>query len=48
MFMFLSLLQRGDVSVVYASNRPSKEAASKEQRQESGFDGRSLDVTVLR
>ncbi|KAG1744621.1 putative aminoadipate reductase [Suillus paluster] len=46
-YLLSSLLQREDVAVVYAFNRPSKDAASIEQRQKSGFDGRGLDVTLL-
>ncbi|KAG1750096.1 putative aminoadipate reductase [Suillus lakei] len=41
------LLQRGDVSVVYAFNRPSK-GAYIQQRQENSFNDRGLDATLLR
>lgn len=47
-YLLASLLQRADVSVVYAFNRPSKTAASSiQRRQESGFEDRGLDVTLL-
>jgi hypothetical protein len=47
-YLLASLLQREDVSVVYAFNRPSRGAASSSQeRQESGFKDRGLDVALL-
>ncbi|KAG0691850.1 putative aminoadipate reductase [Suillus ampliporus] len=46
-YLLSSLLQREDVSVVYAFNRPSKDATSIEQRQKSGFEGRGLDLILL-
>jgi hypothetical protein len=46
-YLLASLLQREDVSVVYALNRPSRDAASSSQRQASGFEDRGLDATLL-
>jgi hypothetical protein len=47
-YLLASLLQREDVSVVYAFNRPSRGAASSSQRrQASGFEDRGLDATLL-
>ncbi|KAG1870691.1 putative aminoadipate reductase [Suillus subalutaceus] len=45
-YLLADLLQREDVSVVYAFNRPSK-GASIQQRQEDGFKDRGLDFTLL-
>ncbi|KAG1853273.1 putative aminoadipate reductase [Suillus tomentosus] len=45
-YLLADLLQREDVSVVYAFNRPSK-GASIQQRQENSFKDRGLDFTVL-
>ncbi|KAG2095134.1 putative aminoadipate reductase [Suillus discolor] len=45
-YLLADLLQREDVSVVYAFNRPSK-GASIQQRQENSFKDRGLDYTVL-
>ncbi|KAG1799974.1 putative aminoadipate reductase, partial [Suillus variegatus] len=45
-YLLADLLQREDVSVVYAFNRPSK-GASIQQRQENSFKDRGLDITVL-
>ncbi|KAG1819054.1 uncharacterized protein BJ212DRAFT_1567944 [Suillus subaureus] len=46
-YLLASLLQREDVSVVYAFNRSSTGAASIQERQKNGFDDRGLDVTLL-
>jgi hypothetical protein len=47
-YMLASLLQRKDVSLIYAFNRPSRGAASSIQlRQKSGFEDRGLDVALL-
>jgi thioester reductase-like protein len=47
-YMLASLLQRNDVSLIYAINRPSRDASSSiQQRQKSGFADRGLDVTLL-
>jgi hypothetical protein len=47
-YMLASLLQREDVSVVYAFNRPSSGTPlSIQRRQRSGFEDRGLDVTLL-
>ncbi|KAG1855628.1 putative aminoadipate reductase [Suillus subalutaceus] len=45
-YLLADLLQREDVSVVYAFNRPSK-GASIQQRQEDSFKDRGLDFTLL-
>ncbi|KAG1779119.1 putative aminoadipate reductase [Suillus placidus] len=45
-YLLADLLQREDVSVVYAFNRPSK-GASMQQRQEDSFKDRGLDFTLL-
>jgi len=45
-YLLADLLQREDVSVVYAFNRPSK-GATMQQRQEDSFEDRGLDITVL-
>ncbi|KAG2060872.1 putative aminoadipate reductase [Suillus hirtellus] len=45
-YLLANLLQREDVSVVYAFNRPSK-GASIQQRQENSFKDRGLDFTLL-
>jgi hypothetical protein len=45
-YLLADLLQREDVSVVYAFNRPSK-GASIQQRQEDSFNDRGLDITML-
>ncbi|KAG1821117.1 acetyl-CoA synthetase-like protein [Suillus subaureus] len=45
-YLLADLLQREDVSVVYAFNRPSK-GASMQQRQEDSFRDRGLDFTLL-
>ncbi|KAG1853286.1 acetyl-CoA synthetase-like protein [Suillus tomentosus] len=45
-YLLADLLQREDVSVVYAFNRPSK-GASIQQRQENSFKDRGLELTVL-
>jgi hypothetical protein len=45
-YLLASLLQREDVSMVYAINRPST-ALSIQQRQKSTFEDRGLDVTLL-
>ncbi|KAG2047412.1 putative aminoadipate reductase [Suillus hirtellus] len=45
-YLLADLLQREDVSVVYAFNRPSK-GASIQQRQKDSFKDRSLDSTML-
>ncbi|KAG1835273.1 putative aminoadipate reductase [Suillus variegatus] len=45
-YLLADLLQREDVSVVYAFNRPSK-GASIQQRQENSFKDRGLDFTLL-
>ncbi|KAG2117013.1 putative aminoadipate reductase [Suillus discolor] len=45
-YLLADLLQREDVSAVYAFNRPSK-GASIQQRQENSFKDRGLDFTVL-
>ncbi|KAG2140138.1 putative aminoadipate reductase [Suillus clintonianus] len=46
-YLLAYLLQREDVSVVYALNRSSNEA-SIQQRQENSFKDRGLDVTLLK
>jgi thioester reductase-like protein len=47
-YLLASLLQREDVSVIYAFNRPSKGSTSSiQQRQKSGFEDRGFDVTLL-
>jgi hypothetical protein len=47
-YLLASLLQREDVSVVYAFNRPPRGTASSiQRRQESRFEDRGLDVTLL-
>jgi len=47
-YLLASLLQREDVSVVYAFNRPSRGAAfSIQRRQKSSFEDRGLDATLL-
>ncbi|KAG2145295.1 putative aminoadipate reductase [Suillus bovinus] len=45
-YLLADLLQREDVSVVYAFNRPSK-GASIQQRQEDSFKDRGLNVNLL-
>ncbi|KAG2093538.1 putative aminoadipate reductase [Suillus discolor] len=45
-YLLADLLQREDVSVVYAFNRPSK-GTSIQQRQEDAFEDRGLDFSVL-
>ncbi|OJA12690.1 hypothetical protein AZE42_10104 [Rhizopogon vesiculosus] len=48
-YLLASLLQREDVSAVYAFNRPSRDAASSiQRRQKSSFEDRGLDATLLR
>jgi hypothetical protein len=44
-YILASLLQREDVSVIYAFNRPSN--GSIQRRQISRFEDRGLDVTLL-
>ncbi|KAG0702280.1 putative aminoadipate reductase [Suillus ampliporus] len=46
-YLLASLLQREDVSEVYAFNRSSRAATSIQQRQKSVFEDRGLDVTLL-
>jgi len=47
-YLLASLLQREDVSVVYAFNRPSSGAAfSIQRRQKSSFEDRGLNATLL-
>ncbi|OAX33021.1 acetyl-CoA synthetase-like protein, partial [Rhizopogon vinicolor AM-OR11-026] len=47
-YLLASLLQREDVSTVYAFNRPSRDAASSiQRRQKSSFEDRGLDATLL-
>ncbi|KAG2133342.1 putative aminoadipate reductase [Suillus clintonianus] len=46
-YLLASLLQREDVSVVYAFNRLSRDDASIEQRQKSSFEDRGLDTSLL-
>ncbi|KAG2347280.1 acetyl-CoA synthetase-like protein [Suillus weaverae] len=46
-YLLASLLQREDVSVVYAFNRSSRGAASIQERQKNGFDDRGLNATLL-
>jgi len=47
-YLLASLIQRQDVAVVYAFNRPSSGAGSSvQQRQKSSFQDRGLDVTLL-
>ncbi|OAX31791.1 putative aminoadipate reductase [Rhizopogon vinicolor AM-OR11-026] len=47
-YLLASLLQREDVSVVYAFNRPSRSAAfSIQRRQKSSFEDRGLDDALL-
>jgi thioester reductase-like protein len=45
-YLLADLLQREDVSVIYAFNRPSK-GASVQQRQDTSFKDRGLDFTLL-
>ncbi|KAG2369146.1 hypothetical protein BDR07DRAFT_1477459 [Suillus spraguei] len=45
-YLLMDLLQREDVSTVYAFNRPSK-GASMQQRQENSFEDRGLDFILL-
>ncbi|KAG1905243.1 putative aminoadipate reductase [Suillus fuscotomentosus] len=45
-YLLADLLQREDVSAIYAFNRPSK-GASIQQRQENSFKDRGLDFTLL-
>jgi len=47
-YLLASLLQREDVSVIYAFNRPSKGSALPiQRRQSSRFEDRGLDVALL-
>lgn len=46
-YLLASLLQREDVSLVYAFNRSSRGDASIQERQKNGFVDRGLDVTLL-
>ena len=47
-YLLASLLQREDVSVVYAFNRPSRGSTSSiQRRQQSSFEDRGFDVTLL-
>ncbi|KAG2133352.1 putative aminoadipate reductase [Suillus clintonianus] len=46
-YLLASLLQREDVSVVYAFNRLSRGNESIEQRQNNSFEDRGLDITLL-
>jgi hypothetical protein len=47
-YLLASLLQREDVSVIYAFNRPSRDVASSiQRRQKSSFKDRGLDDTLL-
>jgi len=47
-YLLASLLQREDVSVIYAFNRPSKGSTLPiQRRQSSRFEDRGLDVTLL-
>jgi thioester reductase-like protein len=47
-YLLASLLQREDVSVIYAFNRPSKGSTSSiQRRQQNGFEDRGLDVNLL-
>ncbi|KAG1835183.1 putative aminoadipate reductase [Suillus variegatus] len=45
-YLLADLLQRENVSVVYAFNRPSK-GTSIQRRQEDAFEDRGLDISVL-
>lgn len=46
-YLLASLLQREDVSVVYAFNHSLRGAASIQERQKNVFDDCGLDVTIL-
>ncbi|KAG2103392.1 putative aminoadipate reductase [Suillus discolor] len=46
-YLLASLLQREDVSLVYAFNRSSRCGESIQERQKHGFVDRGLDVTLL-
>jgi len=47
-YLLASLLQREDVSVVYAFNRPSRGSTSSiQRRQQSSFEDRGFDVNLL-
>ena len=47
-YLLASLLQREDVSVVYAFNRPSRDSTlSIQGRQKSSFEDRGFDATLL-
>jgi hypothetical protein len=47
-YLLASMIQREDVSVLYAFNRPSSGSAlSIQRRQKSSFEDRGLDVTLL-
>jgi len=47
-YLLASLIQREDVTVVYAFNRPSRGSTSSiQRRQKSSFEDRGLDVALL-